>query len=256
MVVITFWPHPAKVLRGKAELLQTLNQRLSSLRNFSDATLVLPFLAWKDLSPLEFLKLLRDNLNPVMVVVGEEFRFGRERKGDSMFLKKVLGEWGIEAMAAEKLQDNEGKISSSRIRALLKKGEVERANQLLCEPYTIEALRIKGEGRGRKLGFPTLNFLPQNPIVPSGIFAGLLKYRGDWYPAAVYVGSKPTFKGKTRGVEVHLLGGKPEVPQGEVALITFLKKIRDEKAFANENQLKRAIAHDIHLIKKYFGGRH
>ena len=252
LVVITFWPHPVEVVKGEAWLLQTLPQRLRSLGQFASATLVLPFNEFRNMSALDFLSVMRKELNPMAVLVGEEFRFGRDRSGDASLLRKVSGEWGIEALAIRKLEDAQGKISSSRIRKHLMKGEVERANILLSEPYTVEGIRVRGEGRGKKLGFPTLNFKPENPIVPRGIFAGLLRFRGKTYPAAIYVGSKPTFRGKERGIEAHLLEDSADVPEGARAGIVFLKKIRDEKSFHDAVELKEAISKDVKIVRDYF----
>ncbi len=255
LVVVTFWPHPAEVVKGKAVLLQTLPQRLRSLSHFAEATLVLPFNEFRNMSALDFLRTIREELNPRAVLVGEEFRFGKNRAGDALLLRNVLKEWGIEGLAIGKLEDRQGKISSSRIRELLMRGELEKANLLLSEPYTVEGIRIKGEGRGKKLGFPTLNFKPANPIVPPGIFAGLLRFREKTYPAAIYVGSKPTFRGRERGIEAHLLDNGANVPEGARAGIVFLKKIRNEKSFPNEGELKKAIAKDVKIIRDYFRGK-
>ncbi len=254
LVVITFWPHPAAVLRGKAMLIQTLNQRLNHLREFARFTLLLPFEEYSQLPPMAFLRIIRANLKPRAILVGEEFRFGKGREGDAKLLRDVAGLWGFEGQALSKLQDREGKISSSRIRSLLREGKVREASLLLSRPYSVEGVRIKGQGRGKRLGFPTLNFKPLNDIVPEGVFAGLLKYRRRLIPAAVYSGRKPTFEGKEKVMEVHLLSSDEELPPGALAEILLLEKIRGEKKFQGEEDLKRAIMRDVQTIKEFFKG--
>ncbi len=256
LVVITFWPHPAEVLRGKAILIQTLNQRLNGLREFARFTFLLPFEEYSQLPPMAFLRIIKENLRPRALLVGEEFRFGREREGDVKLLRHAASLWGFEAKALRNLQEGKGKISSSRIRALLMEGKVWEASLLLSRPYSVEGVRTKGQGRGRRIGFPTLNFKPLNDIVPEGVFAGLLKYRGKLIPAAVYSGRKPTFEGKEKIVEVHLLFPAEDLPPGASAEILLLEKVRGEKKFQGAEDLKRAITKDVERIKGFFkGGR-
>ncbi len=252
LVVITFWPHPASVLRGRSHLIQTLNQRLNSLREFARYTLLLPFQDYRNIPALDFLAILRDALNPRTILVGEEFRFGRNRQGDANLLRATADLWGIEAEAVNKLQDHRGKVSSSRIRSLLREGRVEEASRLLSRPYSVEGVRIQGEGRGKALGFPTLNFKPLNEILPEGVYAGLLKYRGQLVPAAVYSGRKPTFGGKGKVLEVHLLGPGREPPPGDVAEVIFLEKIRGEEKFQSQEELKKAIGRDVETVREFF----
>ena len=195
--VVTFDPHPRAVLGGRVELLATLERRLELFAEAGvEDVLVLPFdeqLA--ALSAEEFAEQMLRGIGAETVAAGETFRFGRGREGDLDQLARL----GFDVRRVPLLEN----VSSSRVRELLHAGEPERAATLLGRPPEVEGTVVRGDGRGRELGFPTANLdVPKDLLVPpDGVYAGAARDRR----AAVSIGTNPHFDGVERRVEAHLL---------------------------------------------------
>ncbi len=249
LVAVTFWPHPSEFFGKRVKLIQTLEQRLLSLREMVDETLVLPFgKVLSGMNPLEFVKYLRDRMNFKEIFVGKGFRFGKGRVGDAFLLENFGREIGFRVWALEKVYCGGEKVSSTRIRKLLQEGKVKEASPLLGKPYSIEGFKVSGEGLGKKLGFPTVNIIPLNEILPKGIYKGYVKIRKKFLRSAIYIGNRPTFGGKEVILEAYSIDSEVEVEEGEKVEAFLLKRIRDERKFSGAEELRKYVQRDVKKI--------
>jgi len=190
--------------------------------------------ALADLAPEEFAETMLRAAGAEVIAAGDGFRFGRRRAGDLDLLERL----GFDVRRVP-LVDN---VSSSHIRALLLAGEVEKAAQLLGRPVEVEGTVVLGEQRGGTLGFPTANLaVPSDLLVPAlGIYAGAALGRR----AAISIGTNPHYGGTERRVEVHVLDYQGDL-YGERLVVELWERLRDEAAFASEQELIDAIAADV-----------
>lgn len=255
-VAATFSPHPRAVLRPGSEpaLLTTPEVREELLLGCGvDEVRVIPFdkeLARK--SPRDFVfEVLVGELGAAVVVVGENFRFGHKASGDVEHLSRCMREAGGEAIAAPIYALGES-ISSTRIRGLLLSGEAREAARLLGRPYSIRGEVVAGDRRGRTIGFPTANVLPDaRALVPeTGVYAGHVRILGgERRGACTNVGVAPTFDRRERRVEAHLLDYEGDL-YGRVVDVTFVERLRAEKRFSGIDELKEQIARDVAEARK------
>jgi len=234
--VVTFWPHPRLVLGNRVELLSTLERRLELLEATGvDEVLVVEFTAeLARLEPHEFAESLLRRIGARMIAVGENFRFGRGAAGDT----KTLAALGFDVRPVPFVEG----VSSSLIRRLLHAGEVEGAAKLLGRPAEVEGTVVLGDQRGGTLGFPTANLdVPAELLVPAyGIYAGAaLGHR-----AAVSIGVNPHYGGSERRIEPYLLDFDGDL-YGRRLVVELWRRLRDERAFASEDELVAQIAHDV-----------
>jgi riboflavin kinase / FMN adenylyltransferase len=234
--VVTFWPHPRLVLGNRVELLSSLERRLELLAEEGiDETLVVEFTAeLAQLEPAEFAETFLRRIGAQVVVVGENFRFGRGASGSP----SLLADLGFEVCAIPLVQD----ASSTHVRQLLRAGDVLDAAKLLGRPAEIEGVVVLGDQRGGTLGYPTANLdVPPDLIVPGfGIYAGwALGHR-----AAVSIGVNPHYGGSERRVEPYLLDFEGDL-YGQRLVVELWQRLRDERAFASEHDLVDQIARDV-----------
>jgi riboflavin kinase / FMN adenylyltransferase len=238
--VVTFDPHPRTALGNRVELLTTLERRLELLADLGvDDTLVVPFtsdLALK--TPEEFAESVLRPIGTTVIAAGENFRFGRGRSGDL----DTLAELGFDVRPVPIAEG----ISSSRIRQLLAAGEIEAAAQLLGRPPEIAGTVVAGDARGGTLGYPTANLaVPADLLVPAyGIYAGGVGENR----AAVSIGVNPHYGGEERRVEAFLLDFEGDL-YGRRLVIELWQRLRDERAFASEQELIDQIASDVEAAK-------
>lgn len=253
--VLTFAPHPEKFFGpGRILMIQTLDQRLDGLRALRlDAVAVLPFTRALAQTEAEAFadRILAGAMKARVVVVGAGFRFGRDRRGDVALLKQLGSEHGFETIAVSPLVDEGEAVSSSRVRALLSAGRVDRAARLLGRPYEIEGEVVRGAGRGRALGFPTANIRTANEILPRGVFATRLIRAGRTWPSVTNIGLRPTFDGVGLTVETHVLNGGPDLYGASVRL-AFLRRLREERMFADPGALAARIRRDAAAARRVF----
>jgi riboflavin kinase / FMN adenylyltransferase len=250
-VVLTFDPHPARVLRPAhaPAALTTLAQKEELLAGLGvDRLAVLPFDAQlARLSPEEFARaVLRDTLGARAVVVGESFRFGHRREGDAQALVELGGRLGFDVHALPAVLEGGRPVSSSRIRSELAHGHVAAADALLGRPYFVDAAVVRGVGRGRTIGVPTANLAPENEILPApGVYAGHCRLGGgDSWPAVANLGRRPTFGGGDLFLEAHLLGFEGDL-YGTRVRLSFQERLRDEERFPSKEALVARIRDDI-----------
>jgi riboflavin kinase / FMN adenylyltransferase len=237
--VLTFDPHPRTALGNKVELLTTLERRLELLSELGVETLVVPFTPDLALAtPEEFAEEVLRPLGAEVIAAGENFRFGRGRSGDL----DTLAGLGFDVRPVPLVEG----ISSSRIRQLLRAGEIEAAAQLLGRPPEVEGTVVAGDARGGTLGYPTANLaVPGELLIPAyGIYAG----RVGEHRAAISIGVNPHYGGEERRVEAFLLDFEGDL-YGQRLLVELWRRLRDEQAFGSEQELIEQIGRDVEATK-------
>lgn len=199
----------------------------------------------RSLTPEEFVEnILIGELEADVVLAGENFRFGRFASGDMDTLKKLCNGRGAEVISVPLARDSEGVISTTRIRALLEAGEVEKANSLLGRRYSVSGRITHGNALGRQWGIKTLN-LPYEGCLRCGVYSTLTCIENESYKSVTNIGFKPTVTdGKIKNCETHLLDFDKEV-YGEEARIELLSFYRSEEKFPDSHSLTEAIKNDI-----------
>jgi riboflavin kinase/FMN adenylyltransferase len=257
-LVLSFSPHPGKVTgQGKIQLLQTEGQKLATLEKIGmDAVCLIPFdREFARKSADEFIRsVLIPHFNAHVIVVGEHFRFGRDRSGDTNRLRELGRKYALTLYPIPSLVINGLTVSSSLIRNLIRDGRVNDAAQLLGSPYVIQGTVVKGQTVGRGLGFPTANLDSPNEILPPGVFVTISSVLGREIPSVTNIGVRPTFSEKVQAIETHLLDFAEDIYDHTLTL-QFLKKIRDEFRFDSPEQLKAQIRNDLAEVRSYFATR-
>ncbi len=196
-----------------------------------------------------FEKLIVRKLKAVAVLVGYNFGFGKGREGNTELLLRLGRERGVQVVVMPEIRLRAAKVSSGRIRALLARGDVRKAARLLGHPYCAAGTVVRGDGRGKTLGFPTANLrIDPLKIVPAGVFAVRCEISGA-RPARRFagmcnVGVRPTFtRGALSSAEVHLLGFSGNL-YGRTLRLEFVRKLRPERRFAGPGALRRQLEID------------
>ncbi len=254
-IVLTFSPHPEKILgKKRVKLIQTLDQRLAEIRKFGlDVALVIPFdKEFSGLTAREFVrKILINLLKARVVVVGENFRFGRNRVGNSRLLYQLSSEYDFQVISLPSVTKEGYSVSSSLIRNLLQEGQIEQANLLLARFYEISGEVFRGQSRGKSIGFPTANVRTPNEIVPRGVFITVVVIDGKTWQSLTNIGRRPTFRQKDIIIESYILDFNENL-YGKKITIQFVKKIREEMKFTTPEELTDQIQKDIETAKNYF----
>ena len=207
-----------------------------------------PFNEIKEMSAEQFVtEILLKRLQARVVVVGEDFRFGKNRTGDVMLLKTLEERYGYRTVCIPKVEEAKQRVSSTGIRELLATGAVDEANKLLGRPYAVFGEVLHGKKLGRTLGFPTMNLIPPaEKLLPAyGVYVTKTKVDGAWYEGLTNIGIRPTVDSDRKvSVETHLFGYERELygKQVEVQFLTFL---RPEKKFPDMMSLKEAMHEDF-----------
>jgi riboflavin kinase/FMN adenylyltransferase len=253
-VALTFDPHPARVVdpARAPRALMTMEQKAEVMAALGvDVLAVLPFGAERAAQGAEdFARaVLSEQLGARAVVVGTSFRFGRGRGGDAALLSREGAALGFEVVAVPPVAHGGAPISSTRIRQALAAGRVEEANALLGRVFFVDGRVVRGEGRGRRLGFPTANLDVVNEMLPArGVYAAWCRLldpsAGDRWPAVVNLGRRPTFGGGDTTVEAHLLDQDRNL-YGERLRVEFAARLRDEQPFPGPQALIEQIGRDI-----------
>ena len=263
VVAVTFDPPPSEVLRpGSAPpQLASLAQRIAVLRDAgADAVEVLtPDAELLGQSAETFVAGLVERHNPVAVVEGPDFRFGRGRAGDMALMQRLGAGHGLAAVVVPRVRATLGDqtdvpVSSSLVRWLVGRGRVADAAAALARPFTLRAEVVRGEQRGRTLGVPTANLDPaalQGCMLPAdGVYAGWGQVGEERFPAAVSVGEKPSFGGRALTVEAHLLGLEREI-YGQTVTLSFAGWVRGQYPFASVALLREQLHRDIATVGRW-----
>lgn len=242
-VVITFDPHPVKVLSPSAEIpfLMSLEHRIRLIKKMGvDDCLVMKFTKeFSRLSPEDFIKsVLIDKLNLRVLVTGGNFLFGFREKGGTKLLKRLSKIYDFKFYSIPPLKINRDFISSTRIRRLIEKGDLNLASKMLGRPVTILGTVVKGKRLGRKIGFPTANVDPHHEsIPPSGVYSVDVALDEKNYRGILNISAHKI-------IEVHIFNFKKGI-YGKNIEVIFKQKIRDEKKFKSLEALKQQISLDI-----------
>jgi riboflavin kinase/FMN adenylyltransferase len=258
--VVSFWPHPREVLHGDTRLrLDLPAEKLELLEPVGIEQLVLvPFdPALAALTPEAFVEqVLVGQLAAGLVAVGENFRFGKGRSGDTAALIALGQRYGLAVEVLPMLWDGPERVSSSRIRRALAAGDLEEARRLLERPYRFSGQVVQGRGLGRKLGWPTANLqVDGRKFLPlEGVYAAMASVAGaPPVPAVMNLGPQPTVDPMApSAVEVHLLDRSMELV-GQELRIEPLKLLRTQCAFANVQALSAQIGADAEAARKLCG---
>lgn len=253
--VVTFIKDPELIRKKRRVILTTAEEKREILEESGISFIYwLDFLKVKDMEPKEFFDvILVKKLHVKMIVVGEDFKFGKEREGDIFMLKKFARIYGIKVKIIKKLRIESSDVSSTKIRTLLSKGKVETAYKLLGRSYKIEGRVVKGVRVGRRLGVPTLNLkVDDSKILPAnGVYAGYVEIDNKKVLSAIYIGTSPTLLKTPLRVEVHVIGEEIHNIRGNVR-VGFRNFIRKEKKFNSLEELKKQIKKDLKKIEKLF----
>ncbi|MGA7853329.1 MAG: bifunctional riboflavin kinase/FAD synthetase [Candidatus Acidiferrales bacterium] len=258
--VLTFFPHPARVLRPDVApgLLETLPQRLAEFEALGiDAALVLKFdLELARASAEEFARrFLVEALRAQAVLVGANFRFGHKQAGDVKLLEELGRENGFAVEIVEPVLVDGQIVSSSAVRAAVREGRVEEARRMLGRPFALMGEIRGGTGMGRKLVVPTLNLATEQETLPkNGVYVTEVSVGEKCYQAVTNVGVRPTFNGQQLAIESHLFDFDETVTSGPMT-VKFLTRLRDEQKFSGPEALRGQILRDIASAKEFFAKR-
>jgi riboflavin kinase / FMN adenylyltransferase len=253
-VVVTFDPHPSEVVRPGSHppLLAPQRRRAELMAAFGvDAVLVIPFtLEFSRLSPEDFVqRILVDALHAALIVEGPNFRFGHRASGDVALLAELGARYDFTVDVADfTVQcENGAPLSSSLARQLVAEGDMAGAAEVLGRPHRVEGVVVRGAQRGRELGYPTANVetLPHTAIPADGVYAGWLTADRELMPAAISVGTNPTFDGTARTVEAYAIDRVGLDLYGMHVSVDFLAYLRGMEKFDSIDALLDRMADDV-----------
>lgn len=256
--VITFDPHPRAVLHPESAppLLQTFDQKIEAFGVLGiEQTIVVRFTPeFSSIRAAEFLSdVVKDRLQAQEVYLGKGFAFGHNREGNIDLLKRLGTELGFVAGEVSEVKLRGRRVSSSKIRELLARGNVNLARRMLGRPYGVEGRVERGDQRGHKLGFPTANLRPQNRVIPkNGVYVTGTLIDGHWRRSVTNIGLRPTFVEATEpSVETYVMNWDGDL-YGDVIRVRFLYRLRDERKFSSIDELKTQIDRDVARANSYF----
>ena len=252
-IVITFDPHPKQVLNSpgeRFELLLHIDKKLKLLEAMNvDTTFIIPFThEFSRITAREFLDRIVENyFHPRKIIIGYDHKFGYKREGDRDFLGEYSKRGSFDVEVISSVKDKDIVLSSSRIRDLIREGNVRRASFELGWVYGFKTIVIHGSGRGHTLDFPTANFIPENSaqLIPQ---RGVYFSRGFVEDKCLYgmcnIGYRPTFGEEEFAMEIHFFDENLLYLYGETIEVQFLEKIRDEKKFDTPEELVKQLNQD------------
>jgi riboflavin kinase/FMN adenylyltransferase len=255
---MTFDPHPSRVVRpDKAPpLLMTTEQRLEALgRAGMQGVAVVRFTREMSMwDPETFVRnVLVDWLRVVEVWVGANFLFGHDRAGTFSVLRSLGSRYGFRAEKIDPVRYKDFVVSSTRVRRLIAEGRVDEAGALLGHHYFIDGIVVRGDARGREIGFPTANLNTTNELLPPpGVYATMAGLNGIEHPSVTNIGTRPTFGGGEVRVESHLLDGARDLYDARLRL-SFVQRLRDERPFPDVDALRAQIEADARAARRLFG---
>ncbi|MFD3506993.1 bifunctional riboflavin kinase/FAD synthetase [Nocardia sp. NPDC058666] len=266
-VLMTFDPHPMEVVRPGSHPAQltTLTRRAELAAQLGiDVFCVMPFTQeFMKLAPSEYVNdLLVDRLHVSEVVVGDNFTFGKKAAGTVDTMRELGERLGFEVDGVTLLGEHAVTFSSTYIRACVNAGDMAAATEALGRPHRVEGIVVRGDGRGRGLGFPTANVAPtMHAAIPAdGVYAGWFTVLGDGPTigtvapgqramAAISVGTNPTFSGRTRTVEAFVLDGEADL-YGQHVGVDFVEQLRGMRKFDSIDELVEAMGRDVEAARK------
>ena len=255
-MVLTFDPHPVKVLAPQVDLrfLTTPDEKLAYFREAGIAeVLFLEFTtAFAALTPDQFMQLvLRDGVGVKELFVGEHFAFGKGRTGRIADLIRFGRDAGFQVHPVQPLRVAGEIVSSTRIRQLIQGGDVRGASKCLGRHYALSGAVVAGEQRGQTLGWPTANLrLPPDRVIPAdGVYATKTLWGTRVFESVAYIGTRPTFGAGERLLEVSLLDAQENL-YGQTIRVEFVERVRGDQTFRNAEELSACIARDVQQARQ------
>ncbi len=254
-LIITFEPHPIYVLKPdiKVERIALPEEKIHRLSKFGlDYLLILNFnKKLVNFTAMRFFSdILIGDLNAKFIALGYNHTFGKNREGNLDFLKQVAPDRGVEVAAVDPFYLEQKPVSSSRIRGALKDGDMEKANQMLNEPFTMPGVIVKGKGLGHDLGFPTINVkVDEGKLIPrAGVYAAVCEIGGRDYRGMMYIHPEP----ETCELEINIFDFEGSI-YDERTVVRPQVFTREAIKFDSYEDLKKRLALDEKEIKHYFG---
>jgi riboflavin kinase / FMN adenylyltransferase len=250
--VLTFWPHPRLILNKdphKLRFLTTLNEKTRIFARLGFDFFIIqefkPEIA--HMSAEDFLKFIVKSFNVKHIIIGKDHRFGRNAEGDFNTLSTFASTLNYTFEEVEIIEKFDTNISSTKIREALKNGEIEKANEMLGYPYLLTGTVEEGSQIGRKIGFPTANIRPIDPLklIPAdGVYAVLLNNNGKIEKGMMNIGIRPTVdNSKQLSIEVHILNFNEDIYHNRID-VALIKRVRDEIKFPDIEHLKAQLEVD------------
>jgi riboflavin kinase/FMN adenylyltransferase len=256
-VLVTYEPHPRYFFKPneKPSLLSTPREKLDLLSRWPVEVIPLAFDG--GLSKLDADVFIREFLQGRLMgrrfMLGHDHRFGRGARGDDALLKTIVPDPGANVLVSEPLVLDGEVVSSSAIRAHLEAGRLGAANRLLGRPFVYSGEVVRGDGRGKSLGFATANLetgFPNKAVAALGVYGGKALVGGREHAAIANIGTNPTFDGKRLKLEVHLLDFADDI-YGQWVEFRMLTHVRPEKKFTSVAELRTQIENDIAIVRKW-----
>ncbi|MFP5284303.1 MAG: bifunctional riboflavin kinase/FAD synthetase [Thermoanaerobaculia bacterium] len=262
-VVVTFDPHPVAVLRpGQAPTLLTTLPQKEKLLEEVGISVVLVVRFTPEFSKIPARRFVREFLHEKLdlkeIYVGSSFVFGHGREGDLSLLREMGESFGFRAFGVDEVSFGGDRISSSRIRRAISEGKVAEAMEMLGRPYSIAGVIARGDRMGKRLGWPTINLVPENKLLPlDGVYASRVFFPSlpASFDSVTNIGTRPTvYENYQRVVESHILDFSADV-YGERVELSFHKRLREERIFPTVMDLSAQIGRDVEAAREYFSRR-
>jgi riboflavin kinase / FMN adenylyltransferase len=262
-VVVTFDPHPVAVLRpGQAPTLLTTLPQKEKLLEEAGISVVLVVRFTPELAKVTAQRFVREFLHGKLdlkeIYVGSSFVFGHGREGDLSLLREMGESLGFRAFGVDEVSFGGDRISSSRIRRAISEGKVADAMEMLGRPYSIAGIIARGDRMGQRLGWPTINLVPENKLLPlDGVYASRVFFPSvpATFDSVTNIGTRPTvYENYQRVVESHILDFKQDV-YGERVELSFFKRLREERIFPSVMDLSAQIGRDVETAREFFSRR-
>ncbi|HQO62702.1 MAG TPA: bifunctional riboflavin kinase/FAD synthetase, partial [Syntrophorhabdus sp.] len=252
-----FHPHPLTILKPDRfiGLITPLPVKRRLIEEAGiDVMFIIPFTdEFHLISPESFVEnILVQKLGIKGLIVGYDFKFGKGGKGNVEYLAAKSTQYGFFFDIQEAITLDNEKVGSNRIRRMIQEGDVKKAGLHLGRPYMIEGTVMAGDGRGRTIGFPTINLQTEFPLIPGrGVYVSSVEIGGKRLPAVTNIGFNPTFDGQSLTIETYIMDFSQDLYNQKVALY-FLDRIRDEVKFSSVDELKDRIRKDVEIARAYF----
>jgi len=259
-VLVTFEPHPLEIVNPQAAppRLTVGGERHEILAQSElDAVAFIEFdRALSKYSPQEFVQLLVDRFNVKELVIGYDHGFGKGRAGDVQLLRLLGGKMGFAVDVVPEVDYDGRPVSSTRVRRAVAGGDLVTARQLLGRNYSMVALVVPGVGRGRYLGYRTINLRvgsARKLLPPNGVYAVLVEWHGGASAGMMHQGPRPTFGESERSLEVHLLDAEQEL-YGQEVKVSWVTRLRDVATFNSPDELTRQLEKDFDNARRALTG--
>lgn len=256
-VVITFSPHPLEIIKNTSPFFYIFSEEEKDIemkKENIDYFIKYPFTKeFSNIEPQDFVDMLIENLNCKILIVGEDYCFGKNRAGNVDILKKIGEEKGIKVIKISNIIIDGERVSSSIIRDCLLNRNIKKANLLLNKPYYVFGKVVEGNRLGRTIGFPTANIIPpRNKLLPpDGVYITKTRYGNKVYDSITNIGKNPTVNNVDRTIETYIFDFNENIYNKDIE-VDFYDWVRSVKKFSGIDELKGQIAKDINVANNFF----